>query len=81
MSKTDKKKCYTYFMPYVCLYQDFEKNNIVSISGTMFLYHAGYLDRCKRDKDKVGTGKAHEALARCEQRYNSQISIKSFVII
>ena len=46
----------------------------------MFLYHAGYLDRCKRDKDKVGTGKAHEALARCEQRYNSQNSIKSFVI-
>jgi len=31
------------------------------------MYHKGYLDRCKRDKDKVGAGKAYEALARCEQ--------------
>lgn len=32
------------------------------------MYHKGYLDRCKRDKDKVGMGKAYEALARCQQR-------------
>lgn len=31
------------------------------------MYHKGYLDRCKRDKDKAGIGKAHEALARCQQ--------------
>ena len=38
---------------------------------TLTIFHfAGYLDRCKRDKDKTGIGKAHEALARCQQRYD-----------
>ena len=32
------------------------------------MYHKGYLERCKRDKDKLGIGRAHEALARCYQR-------------
>ena len=46
---------------FLCLFRYIPDYLIVS------LFPLGYLDRCKRDKDKVGMGKAYEALARCQQ--------------